>query len=172
MIKKLRSLFGRHKELSMYLVFGVLTTLVGWGVYYVILLGGRAAFDIPVTEVTGGRYFALYTAAQAIQWIAAVLFAFFTNRRWVFTEADKQIPMIKQLSVFAGGRLLTLGLDYVITLGLTLLLSWGIPALTAVPLLGARWNLCEIGSKLIAAAVVIVCNYIISKLFVFKTKNR
>lgn len=171
MIKALKSLFGRHREVSMYLIFGVLTTLVGWGVYYVILLGGRELFDIPAAEVTGGRYFALYTVAQGIQWIMAVLFAFYTNRRWVFTEADKQTPVIKQLSVFAGGRLLTLGLDYVITLGLTLLFSQMIPALTSVPLLGTEWNLCEIGSKLIAAAAVIVCNYIISKLFVFKTKK-
>lgn len=171
MIKALKSLIGRHREVSMYLLFGVLTTLVGWGVYYVILLGGRELLDIPAAEVTGGRYFALYTAAQGIQWIMAVLFAFFTNRRWVFTKADKQTPVIKQLSVFAGGRLLTLGLDYVITLGLTLLFSQMIPALTAVPLLGTEWNLCEIGSKLIAAAAVIVCNYIISKLFVFKAKQ-
>ena len=171
MIKVLKSLFGRHREISMYLVFGVLTTLVGWGMYYVILLGGRAVFDIPVTEVTGGRYMALYTAAQGIQWVAAVLFAFYTNRRWVFTEADKHSPVAKQLFVFAGGRLVTLGLDYVITLGLTLLLALWLPAMTAVTLFGAQWNLCEIASKLVAAVVVIVSNYIISKLLVFKAKK-
>ena len=171
MIKKLKSLFHRHREVSMYLVFGVLTTLVGWSVYYVILLGGRALLDIPATEVTGGRYLALYTAAQMIQWIMAVLFAFFTNRRWVFTEADRRTPITKQLLVFSGGRLVTLGLDYVITLGLTLLLSLWLPALTAVSLFGAQWNLCEIASKLVAAAVVIVSNYVISKLLVFKSKK-
>ena len=161
----------QNREVLLYLVFGVLTTAVGWGVYYVVMLGGRAVLDIPATEVASGRYFALYTAAQLIQWVCAVLFAFFTNRKWVFTEADRQAHVGKQLLTFSGGRVLTLGLDYVITFGLTLLLGQLLPALTHATLLGREWNLCEIGSKLVAAVVVIVCNYVISKLLVFRNKK-
>ena len=161
----------KHRELLMYLLFGVLTTFVGWGVYYAVLLSGTEIFNIPAEVVTGARYFALYTAAQIIQWVCAVLFAFFTNKKWVFTTADKKVSVFKQLTTFSAGRLLTLGLDYIITFGLTLLLGCMFPALTSASLLGREWNLCEIASKFVAAAVVIVCNYFISKLFVFQKKG-
>ena len=168
MVEKLKALWTKYREVLMYLIFGVMTTVVGWGVYYAVLLGGRGIFAIPAEETTSARYFALYTAAQIIQWVCAVLFAFFTNRAWVFTDADKSTSWWKQLLPFAGGRVVTLGLDFVITLGLTLGLGALIPAWTAAELFGKTWNLCEIFSKVVAAVVVIVANYVISKLFVFK----
>ena len=171
MVAKIKALLQKHREVLMYLVFGVLTTVVGWGVYYAVLLGGRVLFGIPAEETTSARYFALYTAAQIIQWVCAVLFAFFTNRAWVFTEAEKSTSLWKQLLPFAGGRLVTLGLDYVITFGLTLGLGALLPAWENAVLLGKPVNLCELASKVVAAVVVIVANYVISKLFVFKNKK-
>lgn len=171
MIEKVKALWAKYREVLMYLIFGGLTTVVGFGVYYAVLLGGRAILGIPVEETTSARYWGLYTAAQIIQWVCAVLFAFFTNRAWVFTDADKSTSMWKQLLPFAGGRLVTLGLDYVITFGLTLALVALIPAWTNVALLGRTFNLCEISSKVVAAVVVIVANYFISKLLVFKNKK-
>ena len=108
MIEKLKALWTKYREVLMYLIFGVMTTVVGWGVYYAVLLGGRGIFGIPAGETTSARYFALYTAAQIIQWVCAVLFAFFTNRAWVFTEADKSTSVWKQLLPFAGGRVVRL----------------------------------------------------------------
>ena len=171
MIDKIKALWTKYREVLMYLIFGGLTTVVGFGVYYAVLLGGRAILGIPVEETTSARYWGLYTAAQIIQWVCAVLFAFFTNRAWVFTDADKSTSMWKQLLPFAGGRLVTLGLDYVITFGLTLALVALIPAWTAAELFGKTWNLCEIFSKVVAAVVVIIANYFISKLLVFKNKK-
>jgi putative flippase GtrA len=171
MIDKIKALWTKYREVLMYLIFGGLTTVVGFGVYYAVLLGGRAILGIPVEETTSARYWALYTAAQIIQWVCAVLFAFFTNRAWVFTKADKSTSVWKQLLPFAGGRLVTLGLDYVITFGLTLALAALIPAWTSVALFGRTFNLCEISSKVVAAVVVIVANYFISKLLVFKNKK-
>ncbi len=172
MIERLKALLQKRRELVLYLVFGVLTTVVGWGVYYAILLGGRAVLSIPVEEIASGRYIALYTAAQLIQWVCAVLFAFFTNRKWVFTDAEKNGSVRAQLLPFSAGRLVTLGLDYVITVGLTFGLSALLPSWTNASLLGRAWNLCEIASKLVAAVVVIVCNYLISKLLVFQKRGQ
>ena len=45
-----------------------------------------------------------------------------------------------------------------------------IPSLTKVALFGREWNFCEIGAKLLAAVIVIIVNYIFSKIFVFKKK--
>ena len=171
MIEKIKTLWAKHREVLMYLIFGFLTTVVGWSVYYVILFGGRAIFDIPTDETTSVRYLALYTSAQILQWACAGLFAFFTNRAWVFTKADKSVSVWKQLLTFAGGRVITLGIDYVITFGLTLGLGALIPAWTAAEIFGKTLNLCELASKLVASVAVIISNYVISKLFVFKNKK-
>ena len=163
---------GGRRELLTYLLVGVLTTAVGTGVYYAVLLGGRAMLAIPAGEVTGVRYLALYTAAQLLQWLAAVLFAFFSNRAWVFTDADKSISIRRQMPAFFAGRVLTLGLDWLLTWALTLALCACFPAWTSVWALGRVWNACELASKLVAAVAVVVCNYFISKIFVFKKEKQ
>ena len=107
----------------------------------------------------------------AIALIAAVLFAFFTNRKWVFTDADKNTAVMRQLAVFAAGRVATFLLDYVVTYFGTIGLAYLLPSLNSVGFIGREWNLNEIGAKVVAAVIVIIGNYIFSKLFVFKKKN-
>ncbi len=161
----------KHREILMYLVFGVLTTAVGWLVYFAVLWAMKAAMEIPVSDTSSGRYLIAYSVSQVVQWAAAVLFAFFTNRKWVFTEAEKESRVALQLAKFAGGRVLTFGIDYIVTFGAALGLATLIPAMTNAELFGRAWNLAEIGAKVLAAILVIVCNYIFSKLFVFKNKK-
>ena len=159
------------REVLMYLLFGVLTTLVGWIVYFAIMIGGRILFKIPQEDTASGAYFALYTAAQIIQWVCAVLFAFFTNRKWVFTDADKNKSALLQLLTFSGGRVVTLVLDYVITLFGGMLLARLLPALNSVAIGALDLNVNEIFAKVVAAVVVIVGNYFFSKFLVFKGKK-
>ncbi len=170
-MNKIKELFNKYREIIMYLVFGVLTTLVGWAVYFVLLWVWKAAFSIPSDDTTGGMYIAGYTLAQVVQWIAAVLFAFFTNRAWVFTDAEKNVSLPLQLGRFAAGRVATFGVDYVVTFFGGWALSAFLPMITAAPLLGKEFNLAEIGAKIVAAVIVIVCNYIFSKIFVFQKKG-
>ena len=159
------------REVITYLVFGVLTTVVGWAVYFAIMLSGRTLLNIPNDDTTSGTYIALYTIAQVIQWICAVLFAFFTNRKWVFTAADKEQKIIPQLLAFSGGRVITFGLDYVITLFGGMALVALLPFFNSFTIFAITLNLNEVFAKFVAAFVVIVCNYIFSKLFVFKNKK-
>ena len=170
-LNKERKKKALSREVVTYLIFGVLTTFVGWAVYFAIMLGGRAMLSIPNEDTTSGAYIGLYTAAQLIQWVCAVLFAFFTNRKWVFTEADKSKKILPQLLTFSGGRVITLGLDYVITLVGAMALSALLPALNSVSIIGITLNFNEVAAKVAAAFVVIVCNYIFSKIFVFKKKK-
>lgn len=170
-LNKERKKKALSREVVTYLVFGVLTTFVGWAVYFAIMLGGRAMLSIPNEDTTSGAYIGLYTAAQLIQWVCAVLFAFLTNRKWVFTEADKSKKILPQLLTFSGGRVITLGLDYVITLVGAMALSALLPALNSVSIIGITLNFNEVAAKVAAAFVVIVCNYIFSKIFVFKKKK-
>ena len=167
----MKEILKKYREIILYLIFGVLTTFVGWAVYFGILLVGKAVLDIPAEVTSGGTYFALYTVAQVIQWIAAVLFAFFTNRKWVFTKADKDAPMIPQLSKFAAGRVATFGVDYLVTYFGAIALSKIIVSWNSVEILDRVLNLNEIGAKILAAVIVIIGNYFFSKLFVFKDKK-
>lgn len=170
-MKKIKALIERYREIILYLVFGVLTTAVGWGVYFATFRGWKAIFSIPTSDVTGTMYMVGYTVSQVVQWIAAVLFAFFTNRKWVFTDAEKGVPISKQLPPFAAGRVLTLGIDYLVTYLGGFGLAFAFPSITAFGIFGLTLNLAEIIAKVVAAAIVIVCNYIFSKLFVFKKKR-
>ncbi len=170
-MSKIKELCQKHREILMYLLFGVLTTAVGWVVYFVVLWGWKAVFSLPVDDTASGMYIIGYTVAQVVQWVAAVLFAFFTNRKWVFTDADKSVPIMLQLVKFSGGRVVTFLIDYLVTLFVAMGAAALIPALTSVELLGREWNLCEIGAKLLAAVIVIICNYVFSKIFVFKKKK-
>ncbi len=167
----MKSFFEKHREIIMYLIFGVLTTAVGWIVYFAVLWALKAVMGIPVEDTSSGRYIGAYTAAQVIQWVAAVLFAFFTNRKWVFTEAEKDVSVPVQLIKFSAGRVVTFFIDYVVTFAGALGLAALIPALVRFSFLGREWNLAEIGAKVVAAVIVIVCNYIFCKIFVFKNKK-
>ena len=168
---KLKELYSKYEEIIKYLFFGVLTTLVGWAVYFSVLLVGKGVLGLPAEDTSSAKYLLIYTVAQVVQWVAAVLFAFFTNRKWVFTDADRDKPIYKQLPVFAGGRVLTFFLDYLITYFGALALSSLLPMLNSLNLLGREWNLTEIAAKLVAAVVVIIVNYILSKLLVFTKKQ-
>ena len=170
-MEKIKELLKKHREVVTYLVFGVLTTFVGWGVYFAVLWIWKAAFSLPVDDTASSLYLIGYTVAQVVQWVAAVLFAFFTNRKWVFTDADKSANIWAQLGKFSLGRVATFFVDYLVTLFVAMGLAAILPSLTAVALLGREWNLCEIGAKVLAAVIVIVCNYIVSKIFVFKKEK-
>ena len=91
--------------------------------------------------------------AVIISWIIAVAFAYFANRIFVFHSKSKQY--LKEVSGFVAGRIATLVMEMVI--------MWFF-----VTLLGLDSNLWVIIWTIVAQIVVVVGNYIISKLFVFK----
>ena len=90
--------------------------------------------------------------ANAISWVICVLFQYITNRTWVFDgHVEGAGALIKQVSSFFGGRIFTLLVEELIILVFITKLGFN-----------------RIAVKLIAQIVVIVLNYVISKLFVFK----
>ena len=156
------------KELIAYLFFGVMTTVVALVTYFVILWLGEHAFKI---DPSSGGFYAIRIAAQILQWVFAVLFAFYTNKKWVFTSAETNVSTWKQLLTFSSSRLVTLGFDTAITFGTVALLQ-------AVGYTAIEFNFiikiaitADLISKIAASVVVIVLNYVFSKLFVFKNKK-
>lgn len=162
MIKKL---FTKHKEIIMYLIFGVLTTVVGMGSYFLILFAARS---LGVSE-TSGAYNGVRIAAQIIQWVLAVLFAYYTNKKWVFNAKETKHESAR-LASFFGARLFSLGCDSLVTFGVVFALTvtkyetfvLSLPLGLNIPFTPDLW------AKLAAAVVVIIVNYVLSKFMVFK----
>lgn len=121
------------REVFFYLVFGVLTTLVN-----------IVSFAILTRLLSAGT-----VLSNVIAWFLSVLFAYVTNRRWVFQSKDGNV--IKEATAFFSGRIGTGVLDTVVMF-------------ITVDLLG--WN--DMVMKVISNVIVVILNYIISKFFVFK----
>ncbi len=141
-MEKIKELYKKYKEIVNYLIFGVLTTVVSLVVYY----GTVYTFLNPENAVQ-------LQIANILSWIAGVAFAYFTNRKYVFES--KETDRVKEASKFVLARVTTLIMDMIIMwLGVTVL----------------HFNDKII--KLISQVVIIVSNYVFSKLFVFKGKNK
>ena len=93
-------------------------------------------------------------AGNVISWICAVTFAYLTNAKWVFESmASTRLEKSKEVVSFFSGRLATLGVEELILL---VFITW----------LGFN----KIVIKLIAQIVIVVLNYVVSKLFVFRKR--
>ena len=153
------------RELIVYVVFGVFTTVVAMTTYFSVLWFGETILAIPPEDV---RFNGVRVVAEILQWLFSVLFAFFTNKKWVFKDADNSISTGIQLLRFSTSRLATLGLDALLTLGTV----WILQALSyeTVTVLGFGIT-ADLIAKLFASVAVVISNYILSKLFVFKANN-
>lgn len=170
---KLKELYRKHREVIVYLFFGVMTTAVSYGVFFGLQIFGRLVLGIATDAADpgydGGKYYALVAVAQVLQWVAGVLFAFFTNRKWVFEATGER--MLPQLMKFAVSRLATFGLDSLVTFGVIAALQAGGYSAPTVSFIITVELTADVVAKLVSAVVVIVSNYITSKLFVFKKKK-
>ena len=156
MIKKLFSKFF-NREIIMYLIFGVATTVVNWGVTFLC----QRVFGL---NEPGFRT----SAANGIAWFVAVLFAFITNRSFVFEKTDNS--MWAELVKFYAARIFTGLFETFLPDGLFALSKAGGGALSflAADFLGLTGGI----AKAITTVIVIILNYILSKLVVFTKKRK
>ena len=158
----MKELFNKYREIITYIFFGVVTTAVSMGVYFAILLFVEHIGKISPEEA---RFNIFRLIAQIIQWIAGVLVAFFTNKKWVFNAGGTtKKETAKELLNFSLGRVGTLGLDTALTFGTV----WLLNAINYVPFKFILTFTADLWSKIVASIVVIIVNYIISKFWVFK----
>ena len=121
------------RDLILYVVFGAFTFFVNLISYFFF------------ADVLGTNYL----VSNAIAWFLSVLFAYITNRIWVFESKSPNI--LKEMSLFFGGRIFSGVVD--------MLLMY-----TFIDLLVLDSTI----SKIIVQIIVIILNYIFSKLIVFK----
>ena len=133
-------LYKKYEEIINYLIVGVLTTVVSWLAYAVckLFMDVDNAFQMQLAVI--------------IRWIAGVVFAYFTNRKYVFKS--KNTNMIKEAFDFTTSRLVTLFLD--------MFVMWLLPTVFGVN----DWI-----STFISAVLVTITNYIFSKFLVFNKKK-
>ncbi|MDR0821781.1 MAG: GtrA family protein [Oscillospiraceae bacterium] len=147
-IKRAASLVT-SREAVRYLVFGVLTTAVSFGSYalFRVLWGENISILGSVTALP-----------NVCSWVLAVTFAYVTNRRFVFESRSSGKGILREIGLFVGARLLSLVVDTAFCYLLLDLPKWYAPT----------W---EILVKCADAVIIVVLNYVLSKLLVFKKNN-
>lgn len=147
-IKKLIRSEG-FRELFIYAVVGVLTTLINYAVYFIVSRLGALIFGIAPEHPV------LIAVANILSWIASVAFAFWANKKYVFrSQSWNRATLKKEIPGFVTARLLSLGLDIVI-----------------VELMVHALSINDLISKLVSNIIVIILNYFLSKFWVFRNKN-
>lgn len=159
MMSKIKELFIKYKEIITYVIFGVLTTVVSWGSYTVFV------------ELLSMKVF----VGNLLSWICAIVFAYVTNKLWVFESKSWKPSVIgKEIVTFVASR------------GIT-----GVVEILCVPLLAKTgfdnifYGILEkmnislgilftdgIYSKIFLSVVVVILNYFFSKFIIFKNKKK
>lgn len=151
-MQNVRSLLKKHKELILYVIFGGLTTLVNYVVYFLCKAVGLS-----------------YSPATVVAWLVAVGFAYVVNRVWVFESKSCGVrAVLREIVLFVGARLLSLVLELaVMFVGMDLLHAGHliiVISATALPL-------GEFLTKTVAQILVVLSNYVFSKLVIFRKQR-
>ena len=140
--------FSKYREIIRYLFWGVMTTVVSWASYSIVSWLLASLFDTAVTVFV----------ANCISWICAVLFAFVTNKVWVFDSRDwSHSTVLPELGKFVSSRLITGMLEIV-----------AVPLLVTCGLHQTIFGIEGMVAKVIVSFAVVLLNYVFSKLFIFK----
>ncbi len=135
--------YHKNEELWNYLIVGGLTTIVSMGTYFICtntFCDPKVALELQIANV--------------VSWIFAVLFAYVTNRIFVFRSKSKGKDKVTEFISFIGSRVLSLFMDM---------------GMMAVMVTILTWN--DVVAKILTQVFVVIANYILSKLFVFKKKD-
>lgn len=136
MREKLAKLLNKYKEVVLYCIFGGLTTVINIITYFML-----------------SRFFNInYLISNIIAWILSVLFAYITNKIFVFRSKSTEFKyVIKELLAFIGCRLfsglLDIGIMYIFV---------------------DIFKFNDFIIKIIANIIVIILNYVFSKVMIFK----
>lgn len=140
-METIKNLYKKYKEIINYLIFGVLTTAVSLGTYYLLvytILDANNKIELQIANI--------------ISWIICVTFAYITNKLYVFAPSNKNIT--REIIEFYSARLASLFID----MGIMFLF---------VSTLGFNDKIV----KLFTQIIIIIINYIVSKAIVFKKKK-
>lgn len=135
-----KSIWNKHRSVLLYLVFGGLTTLIN----IVVFMACDQWLRWPTWQSNG------------LAWLLAVLFAFVTNKLFVFESRSLSgTKLLRELGLFFAARIATGALD------------------TLIVVAGIDWlGLNSLAVKIASNVLVVVLNYVLSKLFIFRDDRR
>lgn len=154
LMAKIKTLLDNHRqlqELAMYLIFGVLTTAVNWAAYLLLTW----ALGLRQTLPGSTPYLIISNIGQIVGWVLSVLFAFVTNKRYVFrSHSENRKGVWRELGLFVSARVASL-----------LLFDLGLFTVLQLCGMNDKWD------KLLMNVLVIVFNYVASRFVIFKKKK-
>ncbi len=141
-----RELFTRYREIIMYVIMGVATTVICWGSYF--LFTDILSFELNVSNI--------------LSWLVAVIFAFVVNKWYVFEAKSLDFKtVVKELIAFIGSRIFTGIIAWIL---FPILLFFGIDRFI--------FDTPGFLAKIVTSIVEIVLNWVLSKYVVFKKKEK
>lgn len=162
-MEKKKGIFVKYKEIIMYIIFGVLTTLVRWITQWVF----SSLFESIMPQEKIKIWFLEYKStgvfvATILSWLAAVIFAYITNKLWVFeSKSWKPEIAVKEFWQFFLSRAITGVIEIV---GVFVLVGIGVNEIV-IPK-------DSMDATVLMSGLIMVLNYIFSKLIVFKDKDK
>lgn len=139
-LKKLADIYREHIEGMRYLIFGALSTVINFFIFEICIKGLNFSA----------------TLSNIIAWIITVIFAYLTNKLYVFNSKTSGLKELgKEIIAFFNARIATLVLET--------LFIW-----IVIDKLGFN----DILMKIVSNIIVIILNYVFSKIFIFKKKKR
>lgn len=146
----MKKLFIKYREPIVYVFFGALTTAVS-----------AVSYIVCIKLINLQNEIAEIAVANAISWVCAMLFAFTTNKIWVFKSKSRDVKTIlNEFWKFVVSRILTGVLEW-----------FGVPFLVYLGLNQTVFGIEGSISKIIVNVLVVILNYVFSKLIVFKKKK-
>ena len=144
-LKKLADWYREHREGMRYLIFGALSTIVNILTY--ALFASVILKALPSKE-------AIVNLSEIIAFIVALIFAYVTNKLYVFESKTTSFrELIKEMTSFTSCRVVT-------------------EIISILMMNAAIWfSINDILMKVIANIVVIILNFVFSKLIIFKKKE-
>ena len=147
------------RELVLYIIFGILTTAVNIGVQYAV------SFCFGLNDA--GKVW----IANPIAWVAGVLFAYVTNRLFVFRSQARGLKAVAaEAGEFFLARFVTLLFDQLV-MWLLVGRYWGLDRFVSSLLHMGLEQANNLDAKLISNVIVIILNYVFSKLIIFRAKK-
>lgn len=158
-MEKITALIKKYQEIISYLFWGGMTTIVSWGSYslFAVLFKNQ----ISIIELFGMEMSVVVLVSNILSWVCAFLFAFVTNKLWVFkSKSWKAEVCLPEFGKFFSARALTGVMEIVL-----------VPLMVSLGLDQTIFGIEGMVAKVIVSVAVVILNYVFSKLFIFKSKS-
>lgn len=150
------ALIKKYQEIIAFLFWGVMTTVVSWGSYSIFTLLFREQGRI--INILDLKMSMVVLLSNVLSWICAILFAFVTNKLWVFqSKSWKAEVFLPEFGKFFSARAFT-GIFEIV----------GVPLLVGLGMSQTIFGIEGMAAKVLVSILVVLLNYVFSKLFIFK----